>query len=88
MAIAGTQLAGYGLPAIRDVTCMQVNALMELSAVMMRMRCRQKVSMRSNTPQDIIAKPSWRGRCLAKDPIDGYRKVAAKSVSATRPHTY
>jgi hypothetical protein len=35
VAIVGIQLAGFGLPAIRDATCMQVNALVDLSAVMM-----------------------------------------------------
>jgi hypothetical protein len=34
MAIVGTQLTGFGLPAIRDATCMQVNALVDRSAVM------------------------------------------------------
>jgi hypothetical protein len=35
VAIVGIQLAGFGLLAIRDVTCMQVNALVDLSAVVM-----------------------------------------------------
>jgi hypothetical protein len=40
MAIVGIKLTGLGLPAIRDATCMQVNALVHFSAVMMRLRCR------------------------------------------------
>ena len=40
MAIVGIELTGFGLPAIRDVTCMQVDALVDLSDVMMRLRCR------------------------------------------------
>jgi hypothetical protein len=43
MAMVGMQLTGFGLPAIRDATCMQVNALMDLSAVMMQLRCRENV---------------------------------------------
>jgi hypothetical protein len=30
MAIVSIQLTGFGLPAIRDATCMQVNALVAL----------------------------------------------------------
>jgi hypothetical protein len=55
MAIVGIQLTGFGLPAIRDATCMQASALVDLFAVMMRLRCRQEVSMRSNIRQDLIA---------------------------------
>lgn len=36
MAIVGIQLTGLGLPAMRDATCMQVNALVDLPTVMMR----------------------------------------------------
>ena len=36
MTIVGIQLTGFGLPAIRDATCMQVNALVNLPAVMVR----------------------------------------------------
>lgn len=50
IAIVGVQLAGSGLPTIRDATCMQVNALGDLPDVMMRLRCRKKISMRSKTP--------------------------------------
>ena len=50
MAIVGIQLTGFELPAIRDATCMQVNALVDLFAVMVRLRCRKKVSMRWKTP--------------------------------------
>ena len=32
--------------------------------------------MRSKTRQDLTV-PRWQGRCLAKDPIDKYRKIAA-----------
>jgi hypothetical protein len=35
MAIVGMQSAEFGLPAIRGITCMQVNALVEFYAVMM-----------------------------------------------------
>lgn len=40
MAIFGIQLTGFGLPAIRDATCMHVNARVAFSVVMMRLRCR------------------------------------------------
>jgi hypothetical protein len=60
MVIVGVQLTGFGLPAIRDAKCMQVNALVNLSAVMMRLRCRLKVSMRPRTQQDSTAQPGWR----------------------------
>jgi hypothetical protein len=40
MAIVGIQLAEFGLLAIRGFTCMQVNALADLSAVMMWLRSR------------------------------------------------
>ena len=55
MAIVDVQRTRSGLPAIRDVTCMQINALEELSAVIMRLRCRKKVSMRLGTWQDKTA---------------------------------
>jgi hypothetical protein len=55
VAIAGIRLAGWGLPAICDAKWMQVSALVDLSTVMMRLRCREKVSMRSKTRQDLIA---------------------------------
>jgi hypothetical protein len=40
ITIVGLQLTRSGLPAIRDATYMQVNALVHLSAVMMRLKCR------------------------------------------------
>jgi hypothetical protein len=33
IAIVGMQLTGSGLPAVRDLKCVQVNALVDLSAV-------------------------------------------------------
>jgi hypothetical protein len=79
MAIVGCQLTGFGLPAISGFTCMQVNALVDLSAVMMRLRCRWKVSMRSKTRQDMIAQPGRQDRQLEKGSIDRYRRDTAWS---------
>lgn len=88
IAIVGIQLAGFGLLAISDATCMQVNALIDLSDVMMRLRCRKKVSMRSKTRQDIIAQPGRQGRQLEKGSIDEceLRKDGARSPQLG--HTY
>jgi hypothetical protein len=62
IAIISIQLTEFGLPAIRDVTCMQVNPFVDLSAVMMRrLRCRLKVTMRPRTRQDMTAQLSHAG---------------------------
>jgi hypothetical protein len=57
MAIVGVQLADSGLPAISDATYMQVSALLDLAAVMARLRCRCEVSMCYKTPRQYLIAP-------------------------------
>lgn len=82
MAIVGIQLTGVELPAICDVTRMQVNALVGLFRGGDAAEMQVGVSIRSKMRQDLIA-PRLAQQTLSGKPID-----RRGSVSTTRPHTY
>jgi len=66
------------MPAIRDATFMQVSALVDLSAVIMR----AEMQAEGLGALEHAAGPncrSWHSRRLARDPIGEHRKDAARS---------